>query len=86
MPVDYRHRDTHRHGTRGALRLALSVSVPVAVASWVVGCGETQPPVEVGSIPELRVEVGSTESTGLAGYFSDPDGDELRYEASSSNA
>ncbi len=84
MSVNYRHR------TRGALRLALSVSVPVAVAAWVVGCGEgeNRPPVAVGTIWDLTVtvEVGSTESVDLAGYFSDPDGDRLGYAASSSNA
>ena len=87
MPVDYRHRDTHRHRARGALRLALSVSVLAAVAFWVVGCGEveTRPPVGV-EIPELWVEVGGIDSVDLARYFSDPDGDELSYEASSSNA
>jgi len=86
MPAIYRHRDTHRRRTHGSLRLALSVSVPVAVAPWVVGCGEPRPPVAIGSMPELTVEVGSTESADPAGYFSDPDGDELSYEASSSNA
>ena len=50
-----------------------------------VGCGEPQPPVAVGSIPELTVEVDSTESVDLAGYFSDPDEDELSYAASSSD-
>ena len=89
MPASYRHRDTRRHRTRVALQLALNVSVLVAVAAWVVGCGagesEPRPPVALGSIPDLTVEVGSTESTGLAGYFSDPDGDELSYEASSSS-
>ena len=88
MPAIYRHRDAHRNRTHDALRLPLSVSVPVAVAAWVVGCGEDepQPPVAVGGIPEQTVEVGSTESAGLAGYFSDPDGDELSYAASSSDA
>lgn len=71
---------------RGALRLALSVSVLIAVAPWVVGCVEPRPPVAVGSMPELRVEIGSTKSVDLEGYFSDPDGDELSYAASSSNA
>ena len=87
MSVGYRHRDAHRHRTRGALLLALSASTPVAVAAWMVGCGEDEllPPVAVGSIPGLTVEVDSTESVGLAGYFSDPDGDELSYAASSSN-
>ena len=87
MPVDYRHQDTHRHRTRGALRLVPSVSVAVAVAAWVVGCGEveTRPPVGV-EIPELWVELGGIDSVDLARYFSDPDGDELSYEASSSNS
>ena len=80
MSADYRHR------TPGALRLALGVSVLVAVAAWVVGCGEPRPPVAVGSMPELTVQVGSTESVDLAGYFSDPDGDELSYAATSSDA
>ncbi|MCY3808038.1 MAG: putative Ig domain-containing protein [Gemmatimonadetes bacterium] len=84
MSVDYRHRVTHRHGTRGALRLALSISALTAVASWVVGCDEPQSPV-AQSIKDLTVEVGSTESVDLAAYFSDPDGDELTYTASSSN-
>ena len=79
MSVDYRHRN------RVALRLALSVSVLIAVAPWVVGCGEPRSPVAVGSVPGLRVEISSTESIDLAEYFSDPDGDELSYEASSSN-
>ena len=86
MPVYYRHRVTRRHRTRGALRLALNASLMVAVATWVVGCGEPRPPVAVGSMPELTVEVGSTESVDLAGYFSYPDGDELGHAASSSNA
>ena len=87
MSVGYRHRDAHRHRTSGALRLALGVSVLVAVAAWLVGCGEDElrPPVAVGSMPDLTVEVDSTGSVGLAGYFSDPDGDELGYAASSSN-
>ena len=82
MSVNYRNR------TRGALRLALSVSVPVAVAAWVVGCGEgeNRPPVAVGTIWGLTVDVGGPDSVDLAGYFSDPDGDELSYSASSSDA
>ena len=86
MSVDCRHRDTHPRRARGALRLALSAFVPIALAAWVVGCGDPRPPVAVGSIPELTLDVGSTESVDLAGYFSDPDGDGLNYRASSSNA
>ncbi|MDE2763783.1 MAG: Ig-like domain-containing protein [Gemmatimonadota bacterium] len=63
----------------------MSVSVLTAVAFWVAGCGEPQSPVAVGSIPDLTVNVGSTESVDLAEYFSDPDGDVLTYTASSSD-
>ncbi|MCY3942730.1 MAG: Ig-like domain-containing protein [Gemmatimonadetes bacterium] len=62
----------------------MRVSV-LAVAPWVVGCGEPQPPVAIGGMPKLTVEVGSTETVNLAGYFSDPEGDALTYTASSSN-
>ena len=72
----------------GTLRPAptASVLIAVAVAAWVVGCVEPRAPVAVGSVPELMVEIGSTESVDLAGYFSDPDGDELSYVALSSDA
>ena len=66
--------------------VAGGVSVLAAAAMWAVGCGEPQPPVPVGSIPELTVEVGSTESVALAGYFSDADGDILSYTAVSSHS
>ena len=79
MSVDYRHR------THVASHLTLRVSVLVAATAWVVGCGEPQPPVAVGSMPDLTVEVGSTESVDLARYFSDPDGDKLSHEATSSD-
>ncbi len=82
MSADYRHRDTHRSRTRGALRLVLAVGV----AAWALGCDDSQSPMAVGEIPKLTVEVGTTESVDLAGYFSDPDGDELSYEVSSSNS
>ncbi|MCY3809197.1 MAG: Ig-like domain-containing protein [Gemmatimonadetes bacterium] len=75
----------HRHLTRAALRLASGVSVLVAVAVWVVGCSEPQPPVADSSIGDLTVEVGSTESVDLSRYFSDPNEDVLTYTASSSN-
>ena len=81
MSADYRHRDTHRSRTRGALRLVLAV----AVAAWALGCDESQAPMAVGEIPKLTVVVGRTASVDLAGYFSDPDGDVRGYEASSSN-
>ena len=61
------------------------VWVLVAAALWAAGCGEPQPPVPVGSIPGLTIEVGNTESVALAGYFSDPDGDALTYAAVSAD-
>ena len=85
MHVDYRHRGAHRHRACGPLRLALGTSVLTAVASWVVGCGEPQPPVAVGGIPNLTIEVGITEAVDLAEYFSHPDGNLLAYAASSSD-
>ncbi|MCY3808759.1 MAG: Ig-like domain-containing protein [Gemmatimonadetes bacterium] len=85
MSVGYRHRDTRRHRVRGALRLASSVSVLAAVGAWVAGCGDPQPPVAVGGIPNLTVEVGITEVVDLAEYFSHSDGDILTYAANSSN-
>ena len=70
---------------RGAERLAWGVSALVATAAWAVGCGEPQPPIAVGRIPALTVEVGNTESVELAAYFSDPDGDSLTCTAVSSD-
>ena len=81
MPVDYRQRDARRHRRCGALPLAPAAPVLAAVAAWGVGCGDPQPPVAVGDIPELTVYVDSTESVDIAGYFSDPDGDVLTYAA-----
>ncbi|MCY3808709.1 MAG: Ig-like domain-containing protein, partial [Gemmatimonadetes bacterium] len=86
MSASSRHRGARCHRVRAALRLASSVSVLVVVAAWVVGCGDPQPPVAVGIMPKLTVEVGSSESIDLAAYFSDPDGDGLSYAAASSNA
>ncbi|WP_420461536.1 Ig-like domain-containing protein [Candidatus Palauibacter sp.] len=44
-----------------------------------------QAPTAVGSIPAAQVAVGATSTFDAAGYFSDPDGDELTYSAGSSN-
>ncbi len=45
-----------------------------------------QPPVPVGTIPADTVGVGDTLTVNVAPYFSDPDGDELTYSATSSDA
>ena len=42
-------------------------------------------PVTVGTVPDLEVEVDSAVAVELAGYFADPDGDELAYLALSSD-
>ena len=42
-------------------------------------------PVTVGAIPDVELRVGSAELLAMSGFFSDPDGDALRYEATSSH-
>ena len=42
-------------------------------------------PVVVGAIPELALAAGDTAGVEVSGYFTDPDGDALGYEAASSN-
>ena len=44
-----------------------------------------QSPVAVGTIPAHQVSVGATATLSVAGYFWDPDGDELKFYGSSSN-
>ena len=45
-----------------------------------------RPPAPAGSIPAQNVDVGATATLDVASYFSDPDGDVLRYAATTSNA
>ena len=56
--------------------------------SVTVGDGDSSntPPVAQGTIPDHSVAAGGTLNVDVAGYFSDADGDELTYMASSSNA
>ena len=42
---------------------------------------ENQRPVAVGTIPEVDVQVGASETVDVAAYFNDPDGDTLTYTA-----
>gem|GEM_PF-637833 len=42
-------------------------------------------PVAMGTVPAQAVFVGETGQVDMAGYFDDPDGDALTYEAASSN-
>ena len=60
----------------------------VAAALWAVGCDKAVPngaPEAVGEIDDLVIREGTTVEIALAGYFSDPDGDDLVYSASSSD-
>ena len=45
-----------------------------------------RPPAPAGSIPARSVDIGGTATLDVASYFSDPDGDALRYAATTSNA
>ena len=44
-----------------------------------------RPPAPSGSIPAQNVDLGATAALDVASYFSDPDGDVLRYAATTSN-
>ncbi len=79
MPVDYRRRDIQRRRARGALRLALGVSVLVAVAA----CESAEAPAACGPIPDATVNAGET--TDVAACFTDANGDVLGYSVKSSD-
>ncbi len=61
------------------------VTVLVAAALWAVGCDGNGAPEVVGGIDDLEIRVDTTMKIVLAEYFSDPDGDDLRYSANSSD-
>ena len=69
------------------VRLAALFLVAGALA-----CGDTEPqpepnrpPVAVGVIPPLTLVEGQSETVDVSAFFSDPDGDNLTYAATSSN-
>ena len=64
---------------------ACRVSVLVAAALWAVGCSEDGAPEAVGKIDDLEIREDTTVEVTLPRYFSDPDGDDLVYSASSSD-
>ncbi len=61
----------------GGLSASQSVSVTVG--------GRNQAPEAVGTIPEQTVAAGESAVVNLSLYFTDPDGDELTYDASSND-
>lgn len=77
-------------------RVAFPFLAALAVTMAVYACGgdETvtppppanRPPVATGSIPAARIFVGETVTVSVSGYFSDPDGDQLTYDAAVSPA
>ena len=57
----------------------------VATALWAVGCDGNGAPEVVGEIDDLEIREDATVKIALADFFSDPDGDDLRYSAISSD-
>ena len=71
-------------GSAVSVPATCGVSVLVAAALWAVGCGDGAPEA-VGEIDDLEIREDTTVGIAVAGYFSDPDGDELGYSASTSD-
>jgi len=70
---------------RTLLALALLAVCGTGCADEPSPVAPNRPPVAVASIPALTVAVDSAAAVDVAGYFSDPDGDELAYAAASSD-
>ena len=56
-----------------------------ATQTFTAAVGGNRPPVTVGSISDVEPAVDDRVEIALSGYFSDPDGDDLSYSASSSD-
>ena len=57
------------------------------ITTLIPGTAGNRPPTAVGTIPaQTLTENGTVRRVNLAGYFSDPDGDPLTYQAGSSDA
>lgn len=80
-PINAEGRLQGRPARTFALRLALLLSVAgVLTCDWITALGN-DPPGALGTIPDHIVEVDSAVMVDPAGYFEDPDGDSLSYNA-----
>lgn len=72
-------------------RIALLIPATLTVALAVYSCGgdepvapqppANRPPIATGTIPAARIFVEETITVDVSGYFTDPDGDRLAYDA-----
>ena len=85
-------RDAHRTAPTLIFR-GFSLAVTLAAVAWSAACGDggTEPPrppnrapTASGSIAAQTVTVGESATVNVAAAFSDPDGDQLSYTASTS--
>ena len=72
-------------------RIVLPLLVALGAVQWAAACGddgvEPEPnraPEAVNAISDVELDWGDTTAVDAAAYFSDPDGDELSYEAATS--
>ena len=75
------------HDLRRSVVYALAAFL---VGTWAVSCGDdaaepNQAPTAVGTMPDQEASAGETATLDASGYFEDPDGDALSYEAASSD-
>ena len=75
----------HRGGAGSRANLVVSVGPPTGNCS-LPGSTGNRPPVTRGNISSRTLNQGSTSTLSVSAYFSDPDGDNLRYTAQSSNS
>ena len=62
----------------------------LSILAWAAACGDpivpNRAPAAVGAVPDQVLPRGHRTTLDAAGYFSDPEGGTLRYEAATSNA
>ena len=76
---------------RGTAWLAVTRAFVLLAAAGTVACGDgsmelplTRPPMVIGAVAGFDLAVGDTATVDASGYFRDPDGDVLSFEARSS--